>query len=799
MTLALMVLAVRADAGQKQGTDLYGDPLPSGASARLGTVRWRHNDVILFAAFGPDGQTVVSASDDGTVRVWEFPGGKEIRRIAAAPAPEAEAAPSPRRSILAAAALSPDGKTIATSFSRGRNVAFGFGGPGMDNPKDNAKPDDVIRVHDLASGKEIASLKAQSQLIFSLAFTANGRNLTSRDVNGIVRIWDWAAAKEVATFASRGADAPQHGYDDYSIDDFLVASPDGKTLMFAGLSNVLQFADLTTGKPQGPVTGHLAAIKTIRFTTDGKQILTQDGDWSTHLWDIQGKDVGALKQPSNFRIPTVISPDGRVGLELPSSLVDAFGGFGGPGGGFGGPGGGGFPGGKGAVPAKEIDVTLFDTATGKELHKISLKRQSVQAAFSPDSKVLAVNLGTDQKIELYDVASGKLLRPLADVPAPAGPVGPGKFRGRGSAQRHLLFSADGKLLAFYYTNQPTSVTFFDTATGKAAGTLVSPERTPTSGAAFSADGRCFALEMREGVVEVFEIATGQVRCSFGKKAAPAEKDPAVGPLPFDFLPGTGGNSRGSGWRGPSIRPSAGPAFALSPSGKALAQIGPDQAVHLWDLWTARELATYKGHEATITAVAFAPDSNTLATASDDTTALLWDLRKVDWNAPEKKLQPTELTTRWQALLEDDAARAFSVMGDLALVPEPAVALLKEKMKPAALLDQKRVKELIGQLDSDQFTAREKASAELYKLGEQVLPAVVEALAAMPSPESRQRLEDLRGKLSGLLLHGERLRAVRAVEVLQRIGTPAARGVLQALAEGAPDAMLTTSAREALKR
>lgn len=70
--------------GQTQTTtreDLHGDLLPPFAIARLGTLRLRHDDIIRFAAFLPDGKSIVSVGGDQTIRVWEFPSGKELRRL----------------------------------------------------------------------------------------------------------------------------------------------------------------------------------------------------------------------------------------------------------------------------------------------------------------------------------------------------------------------------------------------------------------------------------------------------------------------------------------------------------------------------------------------------------------------------------------------------------------------------------------------------------------------------------------------------------------------------------------------
>src|SRR5262245_23683727 len=59
-------------------TDQAGDPLPQGATARMGTLRWRHGGPVQFVGFLCDGNEVVSASLDGWIRVWDVATGREI-------------------------------------------------------------------------------------------------------------------------------------------------------------------------------------------------------------------------------------------------------------------------------------------------------------------------------------------------------------------------------------------------------------------------------------------------------------------------------------------------------------------------------------------------------------------------------------------------------------------------------------------------------------------------------------------------------------------------------------------------
>jgi hypothetical protein len=107
-----------------------------------------------------------------------------------------------------------------------------------------------------------------------------------------------------------------------------------------------------------------------------------------------------------------------------------------------------------------------------------------------------------------------------------------------------------------------------------------------------------------------------------------------------------------------------------------------------------------------------------------------------------------------------------------------------------LLDNRRC---VADLDSAQFTTREKAAAEIGKLGESAGPGLREALKNRPSAEVRRRvlglLEDSRIPSSPL----------RAVEVLEHLATPKARQLLTKVAQGLAEARLTREARASLDR
>ena len=147
-----------------------------------------------------------------------------------------------------------------------------------------------------------------------------------------------------------------------------------------------------------------------------------------------------------------------------------------------------------------------------------------------------------------------------------------------------------------------------------------------------------------------------------------------------------------------------------------------------------------------------------------------------------------------------AGRADRAIRLFAAAPAQSMPLLRTRLQPVAPPNAKRIQQLVANLDNKQFAVRDRAMKELSQLGELAGTALRQALERGPDLEFRRRIETLLARSTETTVPApEKLRALRAVEVLEGLGTDEARGMLETLAGGAPESHLTREAAATLRR
>jgi hypothetical protein len=243
---------------------------------------------------------------------------------------------------------------------------------------------------------------------------------------------------------------------------------------------------------------------------------------------------------------------------------------------------------------------------------------------------------------------------------------------------------------------------------------------------------------------------------------------------------------------------------FAPDGRSLAvQVNSPSAPEVENTIRVIELATggvrarYRGHRGRLMTLAFSADGRALASGGFDNTALLWDLVG-QGDVSQGELSARELLALWERLGSDDAQTAHQAMGALTQAQGQTAAWVREHLPRSRKADSEQVARLIGDLDDDQFAVREQAEAALQRLAEVAAPALRQALDGKPSAEVRRRVTRLLEQLDGGRTP-EQLRSLRAIEVLEQIGAPEARKVLEELAKGTSEARQTQEAKTSLDR
>ncbi len=800
----------RLAAEKQDRTDRYGDPLPPGAIARLGTMRLRHADTIHQVSLSPDGKVLAAAGMTYNFYLWDVATGRVKRRE--------------HRGAGRAVAFSSDGKTLASGGQGEVLVWDSVTGKELRrfqvktemvtrliySPDDKTVAclghDNTVHLLDLATGKERCQWEGPPNYIpSSVAFSPDARTLAiAHKKDSVIRLYDTATGPGVRQFL-RPRDHIQQG--DYIHD--VAFSPDGKTLV-SSFGSMLHFYELATGKEVRKVEPG-GYVKTLLFSPDGRSLVL--GGFDIRLWE-----VASSKTVAQFKWERGVGSVACVALSANGKIVAA------------------------SMDDNTHTVALWDVATGKRLHDFEGHVGGVHAvAFSPDGRLLATgagerNLTPDNRVRLWKPSTGEPLRELG--------------QGLGLVYS-ISFSPDGQVLAA--SNEDGTIRFLDRDTGKELRRLVGHRGLITS-IAFSADGKNLASRGYDRTIRIWDVAAGKERNSFpgnqdqhgsialspdGKVVAEgAYGDRTVrlwdaatgrevrrfegfqaGSVVAAFSPDgkllAVGGQHGAGDElrlyetatGKEVQRFPGDQqgthlVVFSPDGRSLAAVSADSVVHLWEVATGKLRGRFLGYGEVFLSAAFSPDGRFLALGTAEATAYVFDVMWLgrDGRPQRGSLTEKDLQALWADLACEDAAKAFSAVCALATAPQEAVRFVQQHLRPVPPLEaaqRKQVSQWIEDLGSDQFAVRQKGSGQLEKVGEPAYPALRSALEGKTSLETRRRLEQLLQRLEGWT--PERLRGRRALEVLEYIDTPQARKVLQGLAAGSPEARLTQEAKSALQR
>lgn len=870
-------------AAQRPVTDAYGDPLPVGAIARLGSVRFRPGASVSALAFSPDGKQLASwgeaAYRHGQFSLWDVASGREVRSVRTswnrfvtlAWAPDGRgfvvinspkimigkphipdlrvweftadgpALPAPNpildRMIINgpvsfdAAAASPDGKHLAVAVTSDGNpgkvrvynlgptesvaglkptaefdappvgckaVAFtpdgkhlvGIGPAAPDNKAKeagtvivwDAKTGAIARtiaapagaaqwrefsltatndrvavglgtgdtfVADLRTwiGRSVATghkaPEAGSDLgVLALDFSPDGRTLATAGMGGMVRLWDRAGTK-VREFGPHK-----------SWTQVVAFAADGTRLASGGADKVIRIWDTTTGKELSPSSGLPDSVRALSVSADGAAALTESWDEILRVWDTR---TGVLRR----QIPTgggvtacQLTPDGAQAVAFVSSPTDQ-------------------------------RLKVWDVATGADVTPVGFPKTIAASGFQFTSDGAKLLTHAGDQLAAWAWPGGK---------SPPGPVGanlwtaeiPKPVNQPGIYQiQWITVSPDGRhfvtVAVRSWANSAAEgvVDLWDLKTGKRIRRVAEGPPRP---AVYARDGSLIVTGATQAVIPSAAGGSATVTADI------VVVDPPTGIILREFAP--------SGR--PDGLPSSGYSVVLSADGKVLFRSTAMGEVQAFEVATGQFRAAWPGHRDILFLLATpAADVRRLVSGSADTTGLVWDVGFAV--ATPVPLTPERRAVLWTDLAAGDAGKGYAAMRALAADPVGFVALAGEKVAPTPPgPSAAELAAIVRDLASETFETREAASAKLDRYGESAVPLVQAQFGKEESAEGRARLLQFMTRHGGLPTSGDRLRRLRAVEVLEHLGTVDARRVLAALARGGSSRQ-TADAAAALER
>jgi WD40 repeat protein len=845
LVVGLVVAGVNsfALAQGRPGTDRYGDALPEGAFARLGTVRFRGAGAPL--EFSRDGKllaSVATGSGRGNVVFWEVATGKLLRRLPT-DAATLSLSPDTRRVVVSSfvdfqtsvldvatgrtiynlpgyhGTFSADGKLVFTADGyHGDSVRVWDAATGQARATWPLKRgaarfcvsrdaracalvdyenQNLVRVCDPLTGKEKAPVRKLRDSEHLAALSPDGKTLaiTGRDD---VALWDVATGKEIRRWKQRSGrklfdhvvfspDSKRLAWSYIEEDGWVprawvggvgdvqpqalgdrnkgfhacAFSPDGKAIAGESEGHVIVLPDIATGKALHPFDAHTSLVIDIALAADGRTLLSSD------CFEVLSWDVSTSQLLRRF-------PTERPGAESALRVL---------------------AGGRVLCRGPDGIVHVRDGQTGRETLRLEGKQDSAVVAVSADGSTAAL-VSEGHRLQVFDLGTGKVRCSLET----------------GKKPRRLSLSPGGHFLFWCVDEGEQPRTFLaDTRTGRPPHLPGLPalswrwNRTPP-GRLVSTDGRWLVVPTKEKRLRRWDLHVGK---ELEPLHGATNTTSGVFYSPDSRLVGMQGflqrsqvrvweiaTGRGLDYLDPEPAGSRWEHILFSADNRTLFTQG-SEVIHLWEVATGRERGQLEGHLGYgISSLALAPDGRTLFSGGDDTQVLAWDLTSRRGAA---KASVEQVRGSWDTLAGANARAAYRAAWTLASAPEFTLPLLRRQLRPVPTAKPKRVVQLIADLDSNRFAVRRRAADELEELGEPVADALRQALGRAAGLESRRRIEQVLHEVEAPVPSGRRLQALRALEVLEMIRTPAAKEILATLAEGAAGARLTVEARVSLER
>ncbi|CCI24681.1 Genome sequencing data, contig C309 (fragment) [Microcystis aeruginosa PCC 9809] len=212
-----------------------------------------HNGSVNSVSFSPDGKTLVSGSDDKTIKLWNVETGQEIRTLKG------------HDELVTSVNFSPDGKTLVS---------------GSD--------DKTIKLWNVETGEEIRTLKGHKDFVRSVNFSSDGKTLVSGSDDNTIKLWNVETGQEIRTLK---------GHDSAVIS--VNFSSDGKTLVSGSADNTIKLWNVETGKEIRTLRGHKDFVWSVNFSPDGKTLVSGSEDNTIKLWNgNNGWGLNALMERS---------------------------------------------------------------------------------------------------------------------------------------------------------------------------------------------------------------------------------------------------------------------------------------------------------------------------------------------------------------------------------------------------------------------------------------------------------------------------------------------------------------------